>query len=115
MNNDTSKLTLNVAQLIAPVIGSRDVINVLRDAIKEADKSSVVLDFAEVEFISRSAAHALLKLQEESEKRVEFANANDAVENMLRIVTESKNLPRPDVIFHPRRVEFSDLLNRGVV
>lgn len=115
MNKDQSKLTLNVAQHIAPVIGSRDVINVLRDATNKADQPSVVLDFANVEFISRSAAHALLKLQEESEKQVEFANTNEAVHNMLRIVAESKNRPRQEVIFHPRRVEFNDLLSQGVV
>lgn len=115
MKNVSPKMSLNVAEHIAPVIGSRDVLNVLREKIEKAETQPVVLDFTDVEFISRSAAHALLKLQEDL-LNTEFVNTNQAVSDMLEIVAKSKTQPKKsNANFHPRRVDFDMLLSQELV
>lgn len=84
---------LIISRLLAPTISSRDVINILEKAIKKIDNnSSVILDFSDVKFISRSAAHALLLMREKLQPRrdISFANTNEDVSNMLRIVAANR-------------------------
>lgn len=96
MNNNT---TINVAAVVAPVLASRDVINTLKTEIEKSIAVQVQLDFAAVEFVSRSAAHELLRLKEslatqDSQKIVEFVNANDEVARMLRTVASNRAVPK---------------------
>ena len=66
----TNKKVINVAKILAPIVGSRDLMSVLAEAINKADAKSVDLDFREVEFVSRSAAHALLLMKEDLQKKM---------------------------------------------
>ncbi len=97
-----ANLTIDLATVIAPIIGSRDLINNLEKQVVASSTKSVDLDFGAVTFISRSAAHAFLKLQEDckrpkllrSAKEVNFVNTNKDVFEMLRIVAANKALPK---------------------
>ena len=99
------KITINVAEILAPVIGSRDVIVVLEKAISQAESQSVDLNFAKVEFVSRSAAHALLVMKEDLQRKflkkrfINFVNTNDEVKEMFRIIAANRAVPRsePDI------------------
>lgn len=99
MLKKTSKNTINIARTIAPVVSSRDLIMNLQKEISQCPEHEIELDFLEVEFISRSAAHALLTLKEDlhrqsNKKEISFINTNDEVAKMLRIVAANRALPR---------------------
>lgn len=90
---------INVASIVAPVLASRDVISTLKQVILETANKQVELDFAQVEFVSRSAAHELLLLKEslaaqDNKKAIEFMNANDEVARMLRTVASNRAVPK---------------------
>ncbi len=98
--------TISVVQTIAPIVSSRDLVRNLEPEISKVKHDAVDLDFTDVEFISRSAAHELIALQEKmrtkrfKKKEVRFINANDEVKKMLRIVAANIALPeapRPKV------------------
>lgn len=121
MDKNKSLVKINVNRLLAEIINSRDVADVLEDAIKRADAESVVLDFADIKFISRSAAHALILLQQRFEnevsnkKIISFENAIDDVKEMLRIVSANRTYPKkgkPE--FNPKRISIESLLKEAV-
>ena len=99
------KKTINIATIIAPVIHSRDAIELVRDAVENTDAESVNLDFTDVEFVSRSAAHALLVLKENlkqtKNKDLVFTNSNKDVNEMLRVVAANRAVPRHPMISLP--------------
>jgi len=112
--------TIKINKLLAPIISSRDVAEVLEDTIKKTDNKSVVLDFSNVKFISRSAAHALLLLKEKFESKVlnkkelSFINADNDVAEMLRIVAANRAFPRvkkPE--FNPEKIDITSLLKEA--
>lgn len=112
---------INVNKLSAEIINSRDVADVLEDAIKRTDAKSVVLDFTDIKFISRSAAHALILLQQRLENKVfnkkviSFENAADDVLEMLRIVSANKTYPKKEKPeFSPKRINIISLLKEVV-
>ena len=116
-NKSQNSTTIKVSELLAPIISSRDVVDVLEDKVKKTDTESVVFDFSNVKFISRSAAHALALLKERFESRVSnkkslsFVNANSDVVEMLHIVAANKIYPKnkkPE--FNPEKIDISSLL-----
>lgn len=95
-----------MATLIAPVIHSRDAVELVRNVIEKTDAvTSVVLDFNEVEFISRSAAHELLVLKENLKQAkntdIVFTNTNKDVNGMLRIVAANRAVPKHTIVSLP--------------
>lgn len=91
--------TIDVAAVVAPVLASRDVISTLKTEIERTFDQKVQLDFALVVFISRSAAHELLRLKEQlltedTKKEIEFINANSEVSQMLRTVASNRAVPK---------------------
>lgn len=95
-----NKITINVAKILAPVVGSRDLMPVLADAINRTNTKLVDLDFSEVEFISRSAAHALLLMKEDlqrkwlNKKYITFVNTSNNVQEILRVVAANRAVPK---------------------
>jgi anti-anti-sigma regulatory factor len=91
--------TISIVQTIAPIVSSRDLVRNLEKVIAKVKADSVDLDFTNVEFISRSAAHEMIILQERmrvktfKKKEVRFTNTNDEVKKMLRIVAANKAMP----------------------
>lgn len=98
--NSKTISTLKLIEILAPVVSSREIINeILEKKMNEQDSIKVILDFTEIEFISRSAAHELLKLKEKFEnkkttrKEITFINMVDAVSNMIRTVAANRAYP----------------------
>jgi anti-anti-sigma regulatory factor len=108
------KTVIKVARVLAPVVGSRDVVDLLKPLILKADNKSVVLSFDDVEFISRSAAHELLLVQAEmhqEEKYLSFEDTNEEVAAMLRTVAANRALPKSDKPeFKPKKINIDSLL-----
>jgi len=94
------KYTIDVAKILAPIVGSRDLMPILAEAVNKADVHSVDLDFSKVEFVSRSAAHALLLMKEDLQRKwrnkkfISFVNASDNVQEMFRIVAANRAVPK---------------------
>lgn len=121
-NKSQNSTTVKLNKLLAPIISSRDVANILEDIIKKTDNKSVVLDFSNVKFVSRSAAHALLLLKEKFEskvsnkKKLSFISADDNVAEMLRIVAANRAFPKakkPE--FNPEKIDITSLLKKATV
>lgn len=98
--NQPNKKIINVAQILAPIVGSRDLMPILAETINNTDAKSVDLDFSEVEFVSRSATHALLLMKEDLQRKwlnkkfITFVNASDNVQEMFRVVAANRAVPR---------------------
>lgn len=95
----SKQYTINMAELVAPIISSRDVISAVREEVERQAQPVVQLDFANVQFISRSAAHELLQMKEqlankEPKVQVEFQNTNEEVAKMLRVVASNRAVPK---------------------
>lgn len=96
--------TINISKVLVPILGSRDIINDLRQLVIKAPTKRVDLDFRKVQFVSRSAAHELLKLKEElfyrkqDKKEVNFINTKENVAQMLRIVAANRAVPKEEPV-----------------
>ena len=104
---------LMISDLLAPIVSSRDItIDVVEKAIKKTNNKSIDLDFSEVKFVSRSAAHALLSMKEKLQARKDicFINTSKDVANMLRTVAANRIIPKkqkPE--FNPERINIDSL------
>ena len=103
---------LVVSRLLASIISSRDVVDILEKEIKKTNVDSVDLDFSNVKFVSRSAAHALLLMKEKLQprKNIFFINTNEDVANMLRIVAANRIVSKkqkPE--FNPKKTNINSL------
>lgn len=100
MNKDMNQSTsINIATVVAPILASRDVISVLRSEIEKNNTPLIQLNFEHVEFISRSAAHELLRLKEwfanqDQKRTIELTNTNEDVAKMLRAVASNRAVPK---------------------
>jgi len=109
------KKTINIAKSLSVIINSRDITDILRDKIKKTDLKSVNLDFDNVQFISRSAAHSLLLLKEEllNKKEISFLNTNQDIAMMLRSVAASRALPKQErTRFRAKKINLNSLLQQ---
>lgn len=96
--NSKKTSTIKLIEVLAPVVSSREIINeILENKINDQDSNEVILDFNEIKFISRSAAHELLKLKEKfankksGKKEITFSsNMEPAVSNMIRTVAANR-------------------------
>ena len=93
--------SIKIAIVLASIVGSRDVAHNLKAVIEKAKSRHVELDFTDVEFLSRSAAHELLALKDNVahsffwKKIVSFVNTSDNVARMFRVVAASRAVPKP--------------------
>jgi anti-anti-sigma regulatory factor len=91
--------TILIAKEIARVVSSRDLVYNIKKEIERKKTKDIYLDFLNVEFISRSAAHEFILLQNElknklfSKKYINFVNVNDSVREMLRMVAANIVMP----------------------
>jgi anti-anti-sigma regulatory factor len=113
MTNKKLHKKFDVSRLLASIISSRDTIDILKEAIKKTDTDSVDLDFSNVRFISRSATHALLLMQErlQPKKDISFINTNKDVSDMLRIVAANRVVSKKrKPAFNPKKTNIKSLL-----
>jgi len=109
-NTKKSYKKITISRLLAPIISSRDVVTILEKTIEKTNIKLVDLDFSDVKFISRSAAHALLLMRErlQAKKDISFINTNEDVANMLRVVAANRIIPKkqkPE--FNPKRININ--------
>ncbi len=108
---------LKLISILAPIISSRDLIENLEKLILKTDSKTVNLDFEDVEFISRSAAHAMLRLKEDlqrktwNKKEVSFINTNNEIRDMFRVVAANRAIPEEKAYsFKAKHVSIESLL-----
>ena len=102
MNESTKNNSINIkiADKIAPIVSSRDIIVKLKNDISKLKAKEVSLDFTDVNFVSRSAAHELLITKEElkrktlRKKNIIFINTNNDVKEMIRTVASNRAIPQ---------------------
>ena len=115
MQNKPQK-TIKIAEHIAPIISSRDIADNLENVIIKHKSKVLDLDFSNVEFISRSAAHALLSMKEDLQRRlmkkkeISFTNTNKEVEKMFRIIAANRALPKAKPKFKAEIFNITKLL-----
>lgn len=90
---------IKVAEELAPVVSSRDAVVVLKDRAEQQQSTKITLDFSDVQFISRSAAHELLMWKERLANQVQkreiyFINTSESVAKMLRVVAANRAVPK---------------------
>jgi anti-anti-sigma regulatory factor len=104
MNNTTN--SIYIAEKIAKIVSSRDLVSQLKKEVLKRKESPVKLDFTKVEFVSRSAAHEFLTLQDDMQNRlfkkrkVQFVNTSENIKQMFRVVAANMAMPKnqkPDV------------------
>ena len=110
--------TISISQDIAPIVSSRDLVRNLEKDIAKKQDSQVNLDFTNVEFISRSAAHEFITLQQRMKakkfykKEVLFVNVNEDVKRMLRIIAANKAMPEaPKPKVHLEKTDIQSLMS----
>jgi len=110
-----NKNTIKIADFIAPVISSRDVTDIIKNAILKTNSSITEIDFSNVEFISRSAAHAFILMKEDLQRRffkkrkIIFINTNKDVSEMLRIIAANRVAPLSKPDFQAEKVDIATL------
>jgi len=114
-NIKKSYKNLIISRLLASIVSSRDAIDILEKIIKKTNAKSVNLDFSNVKFISRSAAHALLLMKEKvrAKKDISLTNTNEDVTNMLRAVAANRIVSkRQKPKFNPQKVDINSLFKK---
>lgn len=108
--------TIKIAEEISEIISSRDVSNILKEEIDRTPTYEVQLDFSNVQFVSRSAAHELIELQQLFADRsvlikIFFTNTSPSVANMFRTVAANRVLPAKDTYGQnvPKKITIDEL------
>lgn len=98
-------MNIRVEKVIASIVSSRDAIQRMLEQYSSTEE--VVLDFQNVEFISRSVADELVHQKEK--RNIKFINLNTSTEEMIHLVSKKKkstHLPS-----NVKEVLFSELLH----
>lgn len=89
--------TINLKNEIAPTIGSREAVLLLKKRIQEiSHPDQVILDFTGIEFISRAVAHEFLLLEDTLKAqniKVHFEHLAEDVAKMFEMVRKSRLIP----------------------
>jgi len=115
MNNKTFR----IEKILPKSILSRDAVReILENEIKKFSAQTVEMDFSNIEFISRSAAHELLKMKERFEysqtnkKEIIFKELAPSPAEMIRMVAATSAYPSNiKEEFNPKRVNIKDLVS----
>lgn len=98
-------MNIRVEKVIASIVSSRDAIQRMLEQYSSAEE--VILDFQDVEFISRSVADELIHQKEK--RNIKFIHLNTNTEDMIQLVSKRKkssHLPS-----RVKEVLFSELLH----
>jgi hypothetical protein len=93
-------LTVNVRSILGTHIIGRDAVDILLKKQKR-DPHAIILDFAGVEFISRSASHQLLravKRNNENGTQTTITNVAPSIRPMLEVVERTMFASAPPLI-----------------
>ena len=99
--------TFNIADLISTDIRSRGNANIIRSAI-DGIEGNIVLDFANVTFMSRSFTDELYNILDEH-KNITLSNMSDFVDTMLKTVMQGRKNKRKFSNNESEIKEFDDM------
>lgn len=110
--------TIRLFKILAPVISSREIITeILEKKISAENAQTIILDFSDIKFISRSAAHEFLLLKERFnnkrsyKKTIDFINMENSVAEMIRIVAANRAYPSTqEVTFKVKKMNILELV-----
>ena len=114
---NSSKKILDIARLVAPIVGSRDAVRALEKTISKEKAKSIDLDFRNVEFVSRSATHEFLIMKEAvarkmlNKKTISFVNLNQDVKDMFRVTAANRAVPKSKPEFKAKTISIENLMN----
>lgn len=118
--NQVPEMVIHIADRVAPIVSSRDIAASLENDIKESHADKIQLDFSDVDFVSRSAAHQFLQMKESfqninPQRELSFQNTNSEVKEMFRIIAANRAVPenhKPS--FTPTRISVEALTKMGL-
>lgn len=114
---DNKKINIRFSDYFSGQIVGRSSIDMVLKEIK--NKGDYILDFENIDFISRSAVHQLLSLRNELKRKgvkIFFENVSNSVEPMIERVTNSmtnpkKNTPTLNLLEFKDEDELENYLN----
>ncbi|MHA2238388.1 MAG: STAS-like domain-containing protein [Candidatus Hodarchaeales archaeon] len=83
--------TIHLASNFSRNLAFRDTVKTLFNHINNSDLDEIIIDFQDVEFISRSFAHEILLNKRESKKKVILKNVAPRVQRMIDMVQSHKS------------------------
>ena len=89
LNKDNKTQKIKLSKIFEGNISTRAAVALINHEIK-IDIDKIILDFANIDFISRSFTHELLRFIENHERKVEIANTKKSVKDMLALVKSAK-------------------------
>ena len=105
-------MKIKLTELIpTKIISSRELVKEFSKKFSKLAKSKeIIIDFSNIEFISRSAAHEILKTKK-THNNMQFANMSTEVAEMIRIVAANTAYPRENTNnFKPQKTTLSSVL-----
>jgi len=78
---------------------TRTSVQVLFDKVTRYKSTSLIMDFSDVEFISRSCVHEYLKQKKKSKKHITEEHVPDVVKQMMKIVDDQMKTKKAKVKF----------------
>lgn len=111
MSPQNASFRIDLAEALAPTISTRVAIQAFKNRLREVPSFRIELDFANVESISRSAAHELVvtrfDLTNVDHKTVDFTHMNSVVTDVFSTVTDNAiNTKQKDRQISDKRVAF---------
>jgi len=85
---------IRMADAIAPNLMLRGIADAFFDRLERARVEHFVLDFADIESISRSFAHQYMTRKKASNKRIKEVNVPENIRRMLELVGQVADRPR---------------------
>lgn len=92
------KKIIKIQEFLPSTITSRKSIELLSKVVSSLNHTSIVFDFANIDFISRAFADELTHFISDNHISVDFQNVNPVINEMLEVV--QKNMKKKDSSFH---------------
>lgn len=85
---------ISIAHELSPDLALRDIATSFMDKIESQNCHEVIIDFSEVETITRSFAHEYITKKAGSSHSIDEVNVPDNVVRMFKVVENSEKKPR---------------------
>lgn len=90
----TQACKISIAHELSPDLALRDIATLFMDKVESLRCPEIIIDFCEVETITRSFAHEYVTRKESSSLRIEEVNVPDNVDRMFKVIQNSEKRPR---------------------
>lgn len=115
MNIFSKTINIDLSKDLAQVVSSRDLVVDLESKLAKLPNKKINLDFTNIIFVSRSAAHELILMQERlsekflKRKLVNFVNMNEDIKNLINHIAKA-NPEREVFRFNVKKVDTANFL-----